>query len=287
MIKSDTHLSYYQILEVHETASSQEIKKAYLKLANDYHPDKLGHVSEAVRKLSEAKLKEINEAYEILKDPEKKKVYDQDTKRKTDESTRSELIQQIQDLHTDGSIEEALKMGKKLHDCFPDDDECINIYAFLACQFAALLTEEQMFASAESYLEIAISITTDEELKQQIRKDLDLVKSYHKKWAEEREEDFKKEKELENKRRREETERYTREIRDKNEKEKARIEAENERLEKERRLRELPDRTRKQLIAIAAIIVLGVVGGICLVISQNSSTISDYQGQQTDSNLRK
>ncbi len=63
--------SLYETLEVKENASSDEIKKAYRKLARKYHPD----VNKD--KDAEDKFKEINAAYEVLSDPEKKQQYDQ------------------------------------------------------------------------------------------------------------------------------------------------------------------------------------------------------------------
>lgn len=62
---------YYAALGVQRTASQDEIKAAYRKLARKYHPD----VSK--EKDAEAKFKEINEANEVLKDPEKRAAYDQ------------------------------------------------------------------------------------------------------------------------------------------------------------------------------------------------------------------
>jgi len=62
---------YYETLGVSRSASADEIKKAFRKLARQHHPD----VSKD-KKAAEAKFKEINEAYEVLSDPEKRKKYD-------------------------------------------------------------------------------------------------------------------------------------------------------------------------------------------------------------------
>ena len=64
---------YYEVLGLKKGASDDEIKKAYRKMAIKYHPDRnLNNKEEA-----EAHMKEINEAYDVLKDPQKKAQYDQ------------------------------------------------------------------------------------------------------------------------------------------------------------------------------------------------------------------
>ena len=62
---------YYKILGVEKTATQDEIKKAYRKLAMKHHPDR-----NAGKKSSEEKFKEITEANEVLSDPDKRKKYD-------------------------------------------------------------------------------------------------------------------------------------------------------------------------------------------------------------------
>ncbi len=62
---------YYKLLEIDRTATADEIKSAYRKLARKYHPD----VSKEPQ--AEARFKEIGEAYEVLQDPEKRAAYDQ------------------------------------------------------------------------------------------------------------------------------------------------------------------------------------------------------------------
>jgi len=64
---------YYTILEINRNATEEEIKKQYKKLALKYHPDHNLNNKE----YAEEKFKEIGEAYEVLKDKEKRKIYDQ------------------------------------------------------------------------------------------------------------------------------------------------------------------------------------------------------------------
>lgn len=68
---------YYELLGLSKGASDDEIKRAFKKSAMKYHPDRMVNSSDEEKKEAEEKFKELNEAYQILSDPDKKSRYDQ------------------------------------------------------------------------------------------------------------------------------------------------------------------------------------------------------------------
>ena len=59
--------SAYTILEIDSTVSDQDVKKAYRKMANKYHPDKVSHLGKDLQKVAEEKFKSVNNSYQTIK----------------------------------------------------------------------------------------------------------------------------------------------------------------------------------------------------------------------------
>lgn len=76
MIGNTNDKNYYDVLGLDKNASQEQIKKAYRSLSKKYHPDLKSRSSEEEKKEAEDKFKEINEAYSVLSDTEKKEMYD-------------------------------------------------------------------------------------------------------------------------------------------------------------------------------------------------------------------
>lgn len=75
---NNTSKNYYEILQISPNASPEIIEKAYKTLAKKYHPDMQQNVNKQV---AENLMKELNEAYETLSNPQKKEIYDQSLKK--------------------------------------------------------------------------------------------------------------------------------------------------------------------------------------------------------------
>ena len=82
---------YYEILEVNEKASKEVIDKAYKVLAKKYHPDLQ---EDKNKKAAEEKIKSLNEAYEVLSNPEKRKAYDEKVAKMKEAEERKKQVQQ-------------------------------------------------------------------------------------------------------------------------------------------------------------------------------------------------
>ena len=82
--------NYYDILEINRNASQEIVEKAYKTLAKKYHPDLQDGNSQID---CEAKMKELNEAYEVISNPEKRALYDSELAKLEEQSTNSNVAE--------------------------------------------------------------------------------------------------------------------------------------------------------------------------------------------------
>ncbi|EDP76632.1 DnaJ C-terminal domain-containing protein [Hydrogenivirga sp. 128-5-R1-1] len=122
---------YYRILGVERSATKDEIKKAYRKLARLYHPDRNPDPE------AEEKFKEINEAYHVLSDDEKKEEYDR-ILRSGDESKFRDFVEYIHEF-----IESIIK-GEREKARRPKRGQDIRLKLYLSLEEAGLGTEKEV-----------------------------------------------------------------------------------------------------------------------------------------------
>ncbi|UCH89902.1 MAG: J domain-containing protein [Thermoplasmata archaeon] len=72
-----SNLNYYELLEIPRDASKADIKRAYRKMAEEYHPDKTMHLGKRLRELANLEMTRINKAKEVLVDDDKRRRYDE------------------------------------------------------------------------------------------------------------------------------------------------------------------------------------------------------------------
>lgn len=167
-------INYYEILGVASTATQEEIKTAYREKSKVYHPDASSGVTEEVKKVLEDKFKELNEAYEVLKNPEKRKKYDAEFIM----AQKADLIQKISEFAEAEKFLQALEVAKKLYHLLPEDEQCCDIYAGILCDVAVETAEKGDANKAREYLKTALKVVKSEDIKKQIESDLELLKSH-------------------------------------------------------------------------------------------------------------
>jgi tetratricopeptide (TPR) repeat protein len=182
-MKKKHQLDYYAVLGVSSSASQAEIKEAFRKLSLEYHPDRLGTASTGVKKLAEEKQKDINGAYEVLGNSEKRRTYDaqvaERTKQRAEEKARLDKeakYTRIRNLYESGDLEGAVKEAESLFRSYPDDTDCQNNYAALLYEWAKHLAGQGKLKEASVQLRQAAKHTLDDKLKARIRADLEFAR---------------------------------------------------------------------------------------------------------------
>ena len=138
---------YYAILGVPREAEADLIKATYLALSKIYHPD----IYKGDKKYALKRMQEINEAYEILKDPKKRKAYDQKNKDTADESSFDENEFQDEQSSYQDIIKEAWDFAKEYYPSIEIEySDLSKINRNLAWQFQVLCVETKSFDNADT-----------------------------------------------------------------------------------------------------------------------------------------
>ena len=143
-------IDYYEILEISRTADKESIKKAYRKLALQFHPDRNQGDSEA-----ESKFKDINEAYRVLSTGSTKRRYDRmwnthvgrkQIKKDYEESTRSKdsVFSEFFNMFFGTNQQEEKKPESKVHKKFPIKGENIETEITVGIEDAYFGTEKKI-----------------------------------------------------------------------------------------------------------------------------------------------
>jgi curved DNA-binding protein CbpA len=180
MVSEVSAQNHYEILNISQAAAQEEIREAYRKLIRDYHPDKYATSPDRVRKYAEEMAKAINQAYEILKDSSQRRDYDQTLKEEEEEKNNREIEEKkaefIARINEAEDLLQAIEIAKDLYDFSPNDDDCKNIYASVAHALAIQLVNDGKNKRAEEYLKLVLDIATEEEILDQARADLEILR---------------------------------------------------------------------------------------------------------------
>lgn len=167
---------HYKVLEVDPDASFEDIKKAYRRLAKEFHPDKLQALSSAMRRLAEEKFKEVGEAYQVLSDRERRRDYDSRRGTSGRDLDKEQMKERIIDSVNRGELERAFIDAKELYRLYDDDSSCGDFYAEVAYRVGVDLAESHDSVAAKRHLEIALEAAIDKDLRRRIARDLAVLK---------------------------------------------------------------------------------------------------------------